>query len=60
MTRDSSFRRPHAQEQSHGDRLGRLKAEIDADQARERAQQQAGADEEHDRQRDLRHHEQLF
>ena len=40
------------------DRLGRLEAEIDADQARERAQQQAGADQEHDRQRDLRHHEQ--
>ena len=35
-----------------------LKAEIDADQARERAQQQARAHQEHDRQRDLRHDEQ--
>ena len=51
--RDTRLRWPQAQEQSHGDRPRRLKAEIDAHQARKRSQQQAGADQQHHRERDF-------
>ena len=51
---DSSLRRPHPQEQSHRQRLGRLETEIDADKTRERAQEQARSHQQHNRKSHLR------
>jgi hypothetical protein len=57
--RNSRLRRSHAQEQSHRNGVGRLKAQIDPEQARERAEKQPRAHEQHERQRDLRHNEHI-
>ena len=50
----SGLGRPQAQEEAHGESAGRLEAEVDANETRERAQEQAGAHQENDCECDLR------
>lgn len=55
--RDSRLGRTHAEKHSHRDSPIGLESEIDPTESRERSQQEPCADQEHDRQSDLRHHQ---